>query len=47
MNGKVECVMALKSAYLINTLQITYLTAVKRILKILKDGYLKKGKTLW
>lgn len=49
--------MALKSAYnyvrenidsnFVNTLQITYLTAVKRILKILKDGYLKKGKTLW
>lgn len=34
------------TATLINTLQITYLTAVKRILKILKDGYLKKGKTL-
>ena len=37
MSGKTS------TATLINTLQITYLTAVRRILKILRDGYLKKG----
>lgn len=40
MSGKTSIVA------LTNISQTTFPTAVKRILRILRDGYLKKGKTL-